>query len=103
MPSKPSQAPQAPQMNVERAISAMRDSVWVVNAESQKEPSAQTVGAVKRNVQHLELMVGKEEISNSGQDLSDITAAIAAGNAFVEEHKALLEVEGQGPGRRFLP
>lgn len=97
MPTKPNQAPQAPQMNVERAISAMRDSVWVVNTESEKEVSAQTVGAVKRNVQHLELMMGKDEIKNAGQDLSDVTAAITAGNTFVESHKALLEAEGQGP------
>lgn len=90
MPIKPSQRLRTPEINLERTISAMRDSVWVVNTESEKELSSQTVNTVKRNVQHLELMMSKEEISNSGQDLSDVTAAIAAGNAFVEEHNSLL-------------
>jgi hypothetical protein len=75
------------------AISAMRDSVWAITDAMEKTPSEETLGTVGRNVAHLELMMGKEEITGFGEDLSDVTEAIAAGRAFEEEHKELLTEE----------
>lgn len=73
------------------AISAMRDSVWAINDAMSKEPSVETLGVVGRNVGHLELQMSNEDITGFGEDLSDVTAAITAGQAFYEEHKALLD------------
>jgi hypothetical protein len=73
-------------------ISAMRDSVWVINTELQKQPiTKQIVETVLRNVQHLEHMMNKTEIVNSGENLIDIAEAINVGNTFVETNKSLLE------------
>jgi hypothetical protein len=80
------------------AISAMRDSVWAINdamekALSEETPSEETLEVIGRNVAHLELMMGKEEITEFGEDLSDVTGAITAGKAFQEEHQELLDEE----------
>jgi hypothetical protein len=69
------------------AISAMRDSVWVITSEMEKEEvTKEVVDAVGRNVAHLELQMGNEHISGADDDLSDVEAAITAGKAFVAEH-----------------
>ena len=69
------------------AISAMRDSVWVITSEMEKaEVTKEVVDAVGRNVGHLEIQMGNEHITGSGEDLSDVEAAITAGKAFVAEH-----------------
>ena len=69
------------------AISAMRDSVWVITSEMEKEEvTKEVVDAVGRNVAHLELQMGNEHISGADDDLSDVEAAIEAGKAFLEEH-----------------
>jgi hypothetical protein len=69
------------------AISAMRDSVWVITDEMTKEVSKEVINTIERNVGHLELMMSKESITGSGEDLSDITAAINAGKSFMETNK----------------
>jgi hypothetical protein len=84
--------PSSPEQ-IARAISAMRDSVWVITDAMEKTPSEETLGIVERNVAHLELMMGKEEITEFGEDLSDVTGAITAGKAFQEEHQKLLDEE----------
>ena len=69
------------------AISAMRDSVWVITSEMEKaEVTKEVVDAVGRNVGHLEIQMGNEHITGSGEDLSDVTKAITDGKAFVAEH-----------------
>jgi hypothetical protein len=68
------------------SISAMRDSVWVVNSEMEKTPSTETIQTIGRNVAHLELQMSNEHISDSGEDLSDVTEAIDAGKAFIAEN-----------------
>jgi hypothetical protein len=70
-------------------ISAMRDSVWVINSEIEKTPTKETVQAVQRNVVHLELQMSNEDIA-SAEGISDITAAITAGKAYEKAHKSLL-------------
>lgn len=68
------------------AISAMRDSVGVINAAIAGTSGDDTFNVIARNVSHLELMMSKEEISGSGEDLSDVTAAIDAGNQYMAEN-----------------
>jgi len=81
MPLK-NQVPTAEQ--IAGAISAMRDSVWVITSEMEKEVTDEVINAVDRNVSHLELQMGKEHITGAGEDLSDVEAAITAGKAFIE-------------------
>lgn len=69
------------------AISAMRDSVWVITSEMEKEVTDEVINAIDRNVGHLELQMGNEHITGAGEDLSDVEAAITAGKAFIEENK----------------
>jgi hypothetical protein len=73
------------------SISAMRDSVWVINSEIEKVPSKETIQTIGRNVGHLELVMSDENIIGFGEDLSDVTEAIVAGKAFQDEHKLLLD------------
>jgi len=69
------------------AISAMRDSVWVITSEMEKEEvTKEVIDAVGRNVAHLELQMGNEHISGADDDLSDVEEAIEAGKAFIAEH-----------------
>ena len=72
---------------IKGAISAMRDSVWVINDEMTKEVSKEVINTIERNIGHLELMMSKESITGSGEDLSDVTAAIDAGKSFMETNK----------------
>lgn len=75
------------EQRVEGTIRAARDSVWVVNDSLEKMQAAggtlsqELRGNIQRNVGHLELVMADPEISGSGQDLSDLTNAIAAGKA----------------------
>lgn len=79
------------QKQIEDKVRIARDSVWVVNSELQKlangspwEP--EVLGNLQRNVAHLELVMADTEISGSGLDLSDLTAAINAGNEELARH-----------------
>jgi len=70
------------------AISAMRDSVWVITSEMEKgEVTEEIIDNIDRNVAHLELQMNNEHITGAGDDLSDVEAAITAGKAFIEENK----------------
>jgi hypothetical protein len=72
------------------SISAMRDSVWVINSEMEKSPSKESIQTIQRNIAHLELQISNEHIISFGEDLSDVTEAINVGKLFEEEHKSLL-------------
>ena len=65
--------------------SAMGDSVALINAiiagDSMAEDDAEDrQGCVDRNVQHLELMVAKDDWGD--EDLTAVNAAISAGNGY---------------------
>lgn len=67
-------------------IKAARDSVWVVNEQLAKLANGETMnneieGNIKRNVDHLKLVVSAEDIVGIDEDLSDLHQAIAAGEA----------------------
>ena len=65
--------------------SAMGDSVALINAviagDSMAEDSVEDrQGCVDRNVQHLELMVAKDDWGS--EDMTAVNAAISAGNGY---------------------
>jgi predicted nucleic acid-binding Zn-ribbon protein len=75
---------------INRTITSARDSVWVINNELEKLgdsliASNEAKGNIERNVGHLEHIMADEEITGSGQDLSDLTKAIADGTAKLSE------------------
>lgn len=72
------------QEQIEGTVRAARDSVWVINDELSKLANnmpwnEERKGNIERNVAHLDLVMANPEISGSGLDLSDLTAAINAG------------------------
>lgn len=68
---------------VQRQISAMGDSVYVINQLIEKAVhTEETHNEMDRNYRHLEIMLAKEHIQNSGADLTVFTDAIANGIAF---------------------
>lgn len=79
------------QQLVDQTIRAARDSVWVITDEIQKKSENNGTltrngrGNIERNVAHLELVMSNSKNVELGGDLSDITAAIAAGKAALEE------------------
>jgi hypothetical protein len=70
---------------VQRQISAMGDSVDLINRLiAEGNHTVQVHDTVERNYRHLEIMLAKEHIQNSGADFTPFTAAIAAGKAYNE-------------------
>ena len=76
---------------IQGTIRAARDSVWVITDQIEKltageTPNNNSKGNIERNVSHLKLVVSDTEITNSGENISDLTAAIAAGEAKLAEN-----------------
>lgn len=76
---------------IQATIRAARDSVWVINEEIQKltdgEPATKnSKNSIDRNVAHLKLVVADPEIVASGEDIADLQAAIANGEAKLAEN-----------------
>ena len=69
---------------VQQHINAAFDSVNLINDEITKEVTDNRKDTVKRNVQHLELMIAKDwfEAGCTAQQVTDINACIAAGNTY---------------------
>ena len=61
------------------------DSVNLINSEITQEVNDQRKDTVKRNVEHLELMLGKDWFSAgcTEQQVTDINACITAGKAYI--------------------
>jgi hypothetical protein len=71
-------------------IKAARDSVHVINKvleqlAADKPANQHRKGDLQRNVGHLKIIVAKQEIIDSGEDIQDLLAAIAAGKAKLAE------------------
>ncbi len=71
---------------IQGTIRAARNSVWVIENELQKLSEGTSLtevakGNIERNVEHLKIVVSNSEISESGEDISDLHAAISAGEA----------------------
>lgn len=78
------------QEEIQGTLKAARDSVWVIDDSLAKlaggaQPTDEIKNAIDRNVSHLKLVVGNPDIANSGEDISDINAAITAGEAKLAE------------------
>jgi predicted nucleic acid-binding Zn-ribbon protein len=76
---------------IQGTIRAARDSVWVVTDEIQKLADGQPANKerkdnIERNVAHLKLVVADQEIIDSKEDISDLQAAIATGEAKLAEN-----------------
>lgn len=76
---------------IQGTITAARDSIWVVNETlsqlaAGEQPNQERKGNLERNVGHLKLVVADEEIVNSGEDISDLHAAITAGESKLAEN-----------------
>jgi hypothetical protein len=69
---------------IQQHISAAFDSVNLINNEITQEATDNRKDTVKRNVQHLEIMIGKEWFTEgcTEQQETDINTAITAGNAY---------------------
>lgn len=81
---------QRTQEELMKTITVARDSVWVVNNEIEKKTqsgqlTAEGKGIIERNVGHLEIVMADSEITDCGEDVSDLAAAIVAGKAALEE------------------
>lgn len=82
--------PRTPEQ-IQATIRAARDSVWVIDdtiaqLNTGKTANKERKGLIDRNVGHLKLVVADPEIVNSGEDISDLNAAIVAGEAKLAEN-----------------
>lgn len=76
---------------IQGTIRAARDSVWVISDEIQKladgaPATTERKGNIERNVSHLKIIVADQEIIDSGEDISDLNAAITTGEAKLAEN-----------------
>lgn len=75
--------------DIDNIIRSMGDSVNLVNdyvageAPSRMPPS-RIRDTVKRNLEHLELMLSKKHIKESGRNLTEITECIERGKKFLK-------------------
>lgn len=83
MPIKKEELTEA--QKTERQISAMGDSVDLINrliAEGQHTENVHDT--IDRNVRHLEIMLGKDNIKGSGTSLNVFNDAISAGSDYIK-------------------
>jgi hypothetical protein len=81
------------EIDVLQTIRAARDSVWVIEDTIAKIDSGKTYTEslrddIDRNVSHLKIVVNKDEVKASEEDISDLHAAIQAGEAKLAEYQA---------------
>ena len=70
-------------------INAAKDCAQVINGEIAKKTEANPLtedskNTIKRNVAHLEIVMADGEITNSGEDVSELASAILSGKAALE-------------------
>jgi hypothetical protein len=78
---------------IQSTIRAARDSVWVISDEIEKlgtrgELTNDGRGNIERNVGHLKIVVSSTEITESGEDISDLHSSIAAGEQALANNPA---------------
>ena len=77
---------QTEEQKAERQISAMRDSLNLLNEVIGKGThDKEAHDTIRRNYEHLEIMVGQDNIKGSGADLTEFTEVIEAAKAFVAD------------------
>lgn len=80
-----------PEIDVQQTIRAAKDSVWVIEdtiakLDSGAQFTEDLYGDIERNVSHLKIVVAKDEVKDSGEDISDLNAAIQSGEAKMSEY-----------------
>ena len=74
-----------PEFSLENYLKAARDSVAVINeAVTKNDKSDESKDMVKRNVDHLKIVVANEEVKKANPDISDINSAITSGDNFLK-------------------
>lgn len=82
----PKQQELTQEQKTQRQISAMGDSVWLINRLIREGAHTENVhNTIDRNVRHLEIMLGKDHIKNSGSDLSSFETTITDGKDFIAQ------------------
>lgn len=72
------------QQKVQNQITAMGHSVDLINQLAQGDDhSENTHNTIDRNVRHLEIMLEKDHIKNSGSNLTVFETAINSGRTFI--------------------
>lgn len=70
--------------DIEQTISAMNDSVSLINKIIEAGAKDEKITKIlEANFKHLDLMVEKDFVKNSGKDLSSFATASAAAKAFI--------------------
>lgn len=65
-------------------IRAMGDSEWLIRKLiAEGVHNEESHNTIKRNVDHLDLMLGKDHIKDAGQDLTSLQEAATLGREFV--------------------
>lgn len=82
-----------PLEKAQRTINAAKDSAWVIQNEVTKLQSSGTLsesnrGNIQRNVDHLKLVVADQNIISSGEDITDLNAAITLGESTLASNPA---------------
>jgi hypothetical protein len=73
------------QKRIQNQISAMGDSRDLINKLIAEGNHSKNIhDTIDRNVQHLEIMMGKDFIINSGDDLSSFSEVISEGKAYIQ-------------------
>jgi hypothetical protein len=75
---------------IQQTIKNAKDSVWVINNEIEKLAAGEAASASRkdnifRNVEHLKIVVGNQEIIDSGEDISELQTGISVGEAKLSE------------------
>ena len=71
--------------DVEQNIKALGDSVIVIDQMlAVDEPTEDDLDTLDRNVRHIEIMLAKDHIKNSGEDLAAFVDAVARGRETLE-------------------
>jgi hypothetical protein len=73
------------EQKLEKSVSAMNDSVSLINRLIESGKHTQNVhDSIRRNFSHIELMLGKDFIKNSETDLAPFEAAVSAGKTYIQ-------------------
>ena len=79
---------QTPEEKVAQDKATLAPSVAVINSVlASGKTNAGAVGEVDRNYRHIEIVLKRQHMIESGEDFSEFVAVVELGRAFVEEHK----------------
>lgn len=77
--------------NLQKSLEALQDSVYEINRIIDNNLTEENkLKFLKANIDHLNLMLAKEEIDNAlvGQDRTNVESAITAGTTYYDQHSS---------------